>query len=373
MSNELKENTMTTTELKTEIIKYNAAYRNGLPSITDEQYDMLLEDLKSMVPENEYKAFRETLMEKDGKIVHPYAMGSLSKFKYEEPENLKAWLESHIHTGLNVSAKVDGISCRLHYSNGKLESATTRGDGRKGEDISDKIKHVNHIPAEINLVGEVDIRGELVILEKDFEDLADKFANPRNATAGIMNRKDWSEDQISKVSFVAYTIFGDKFTKKEQFEQLEANGFYTAWNKTITPTEIYTKTAKSFDQFNDELRSYVKQMFPYGTDGIVLSDDDYRNENVLIPENQIAFKVNESIADSTVIGIEWTGPSKDGKFVPVALLDPVELAGTIVSKASLYNVDFVTKHQVLPGSSVKVLKSGEIIPKIIEVNGFKIY
>lgn len=360
---------MTTAELKSKILSANAAYREGNPVMADQEFDDLCDELRSSLSFEDWTKFRSTLFEKAGKVKHPYPMGSLEKFKAEEPENLEKWLNGHITTGLNISAKVDGISCRLHYENGSLVSATTRGDGSRGENITDKIFSVNYVPKSIYDKNILDIRGELVILEKDFEGL--DFANPRNATAGIVGRKDATED-LKKITFVAYTVFGDRFTKKEQFEFLERNGFYVAWNKTITPTEVYTLTAESFERFNEELRCYVKQPFPYGVDGLVMSDDSYRNEDKLIPENQIAYKINESIADSVVVGIEWTGPSKDGKFVPVALLDPVELAGTIVQKASLYNVDFITKNDIRPGANVKVLKSGEIIPKIVEVNGRKI-
>lgn len=360
---------MDSTELKQKILSANKAYREGNPTMSDSEFDSLCESLQKQIPENDFKAFRQTLFEKSGKIVHPYPMGSLAKFKYEEPENVCAWINEHVDNALNVSAKVDGISCRLHYSNGKLESGTTRGDGTKGEDITDKIRFVKKIPSVIDVPGEVDIRGELVILSEDFEALSNDFANPRNATAGIMNRKDWNEKQIACVTFVAYTIFGDKFTKKEQFEVLERNSFFVAWHKSFSIAELQIKTARSFKNFNEELRGYVKQFYPYGTDGLVLSDDDYRNEAVLIPENQIAFKVNESAAETQVIDIDWSGPSKDGKFVPICIIDPVEIAGTIVSKCSLYNIDFITKNDVRPGTYVTICKFGEIIPGIIKVNG----
>lgn len=362
---------MDTNELKTKILSANAAYRAGNPIMEDQVFDDLCDELQKQLPEDEWTKFRSTLFETAGKVKHPYAMGSLAKYKYEEPATVCAWINEHISNALNISAKVDGISCRLHYENGKLVSATTRGDGTKGENITDKIFKVKRIPRTINVPGTVDIRGELVMLDSDFEDYADKYANPRNFTAGVMGRKEVT-DEVSKISFVAYTIFGDKYTKAEQFKILEDNGFLTAWHKSFTIAELQIKTAKGFQNFNDELRGYVKQILPYGTDGLVLSDDDYRNEDVLIPENQIAFKVNESAAETTLIDIQWTGPSKDGKFVPVGILEPVEIAGTIVSKVSLYNIDFVTKNEVLPGKKVRVIKSGEIIPKLIEVDGKKI-
>lgn len=357
-------------DLKESILKWNEAYRSGEALVSDQEFDAACEKLQSQMDEVEWAKFRSKLFEKAGKVKHPYPMGSLAKFKYEEPATVCAWINEHVPTALNVSAKVDGISCRLHYSEGKLCSATTRGDGLKGENITEKIfAGIKEVPKQIQEKGEVDIRGELVILDEDFEGL--DFANPRNATAGIIGRKEVSED-LKKISFVAYTVFGDKFTKKQQFEVLEKNGFFVAWHKSFSVAELQVKTAKGFEKFNEELRSYVKQSLPYGTDGLVLSDDSYRNEPVLIPESQVAFKVNESAAETQILDISWTGPSKDGKFVPVAILDPVEIAGTIVSKVSLYNLDFLTKNRLVPGTKVKVVKSGEIIPKIVEVRGEKI-
>jgi len=350
--------------LKQKIVSANSAYRSGNTIISDQEYDDLCDELQNQLSEEEWTQFRSTLFETAGKVKHPYAMGSLAKFKYEESETLCAWINEHVNNALNVSAKVDGISCRLHYENGKLVSATTRGDGFKGENITDKIFKVKQIPRAIDIWGTVDIRGELVILDDDFAGL--DFANARNATAGIVGRKEVTDD-LKHITFVAYTIFGKKFTKKEQFEILERNGFFTAWHKSFTVVELQVKTAKGFQNFNDELRDYVKQPLPYGIDGLVLSDDDYRNEDVLIPENQIAFKVNESVAETTVIDVEWGSPSKNGRLSPVAILDPVEIAGTVVSRATLNNVDFIKKLGVKYGSRVLVSKQGEIIPAIVKI------
>ena len=354
------------TSLKEKILSANAAYRAGNPIMEDQAFDDLCDELQKQLPEDEWTKFRSTLFETAGKVKHPYAMGSLAKYKYEEPATVCTWINEHVSNALNISAKVDGISCRLHYENGKLVSATTRGDGTKGENITDKIFKVKRIPRTIDVPGTVDIRGELVMLDSDFEDYADKYANPRNFTAGVMGRKEVT-DEVSKISFVAYTIFGDKYTKSEQFKILENNGFLTAWHKSFTIAELQIKTAKGFENFNDELRGYVKQGFPYGVDGLVLSDDDYRNEDVLIPENQIAFKVNESAAETTVIDVQWGEPSKNGRLSPVAILETVEIAGTSVSRATLNNLDFIEKMGVKYGSKVLVSKQGEIIPTIVKV------
>lgn len=353
-------------DLKHKITAANKAYREGNTIMSDIEFDTLCEELQKLLSIEEWAVFRSTLFETAGKVKHPYAMGSLSKMKYEEPEAVCTWINEHVENALNVSAKVDGISLRVRYENGKIVSGTTRGNGTKGENVTDKILVVRSIPHEIDLPGIIDIRGELVMFENDFEEYADKYANPRNFVAGIFGRKEITND-LSKISFVAYTIFGKQFTKKEQFEILERNRFTTAWHKSFPIAELQVKTARGFQNFNDELRSYVKQRLPYGIDGLVLSDDDYRNENVLIPEGQVAFKVNESTAETTVIDVQWGEPSKNGRLSPVAILEKVEIAGTSVSHATLNNLDFIEKMGVKYGSKVLVSKQGEIIPTIVKV------
>ena len=359
---------MNTEILKNKILEANAAYRKGNPIMTDQEYDDLCDEVKGNVGNEEWTVFRSSLFETAGKVKHPFAMGSLEKLKYEEPQAVCRWINEHVNDSLNISAKIDGISCRLHYENHKLVSATTRGDGFKGENITDKIFHVKGVPLTIVDSEPMDIRGELVIFKDVFaEKYSDEFANPRNTTAGFIGRKDVNPGELNDISFVAYTIFGRKYTKKEQFYHLKKNGFDTAWHKSISIPELQVMSAISFDRVNDELKSYVKKDFPYETDGIVLSDDNYRNEDELIPENQCAFKVNDSVHETTVIGVDWGEPSKAGRMSPVLIVDPVEIDGTMVSRVTGNNLDFMEKMDIRCGSVVKIIKSGQIIPKIIEV------
>ena len=184
-------------DIKKKIVEANKAYREGQSFLTDQEYDDLLESLKTEMSEEEYEEFVSTLNEGsieknvDGKVKHPYIMGSLDKIKYEEPEVVLKWIKDNIKNMLSVSAKVDGISSRAEYKNGNLVSLTTRGDGYFGQDITSKAKYVKGLHESIvsggleNFTGS--IRGELVIMREDFESIKDKYANPRNACAGIMN------------------------------------------------------------------------------------------------------------------------------------------------------------------------------------------
>lgn len=346
--------------LRQTIVAANKTYREGHPTMSDADFDALLEQYHSLVAEDVFSEFVDSLHEVSGKIKHPFVMGSLNKLKAEEPETVISFISKNVKGSLNISAKVDGISCRLHYENGRLVSASTRGDGTFGEDLTDKIAFVKNAKQEITDTSTLDIRGELVILKSDFEQVSDKFANPRNATAGIMNRKDWTADEMSLVSFVPYTILGSAYRKREQFSKLEEIGFKTAWHIDIAKADI-DKTIV------EKLLSFLKQNFEYEIDGLVISDSDYINEDKYRPDSQAAFKANQLIAVTKVIDVEFVGPSKNGQFVPVACLEPVELGGTIVSRATCHNLDYLEANHIQYGSVVKVLKSGDIIPKIIDV------
>jgi len=354
---------MKSEELKVKIIEANKAYRIGDPIMSDQQFDDLVESYQKLVTPAEYEAFRNSLHESKGKVKHPFVMGSLDKMKYEEPENLFKFYKRYITHGLNVSAKIDGISCRLHYTNGKLVSASTRGDGYEGEDITDKIKHVKLVPQSICLdPKEIDIRGELVILKDDFARMTG-FKNPRNAAAGIMNRKDWNAADIRNISFIAYTILDANYTKEEQFGFLNAWGFTTAWNTTVKG---------QLDRFDaNELAAHLYEManknFEYETDGLVICDSRYYNETAYRPDACVAFKINQLVGETKVIDVSFDGPSKDGLFTPVAIVEPIDLGGATIERASLHNLDVLAKLGIKYGSKVKLMKSGDVIPKITEV------
>lgn len=359
---------MNAKDLKDKIISANKAYRSGNPVMSDQEFDDLCDEYQKLVSEDEWNEFRNSLHEIKGKVKHPFIMGSLDKLKFEEPEEVKKFVDAC--PKLNVSAKIDGISCRLHYENGKLVSASTRGDGIWGEDLTDKIKFVKGIPQVLGTgkFGDeyetIDIRGELVILKSDFAKMSG-FANPRNAVAGIMGRKDWNQEDIKNVSFVAYTILGDKFTKEAQFAMLEAwGGFNVAWHKEFFTHELLHKSSEEVSRILFELTS---QDFEYETDGLVICDNNYINEAKYRPDNCKAFKINQLSASTRLLDVVFEGPSKNGLHVPVGILEPVELGGAVISRVSLYNVDFIEQMNLKYGSKVEILRSGDVIPKLVRV------
>ena len=360
--------------LKNKIIQANKAYRSGNAIISDIEYDKLLEQYKQTISINEFEKFTNTLnegvIEYGEKIKHPFIMGSLSKLKYESPDEIDQFIDKYCNDGINVSAKVDGISCRLHYENGILISASTRGNGIEGILITDKIKYVKCIPQILGtgkLSGKynaIDIRGELVILKDDFTKMSG-FANPRNACAGIMNRKDFRPEDVSNVTFVAYTILGKEFPKDEQFALLESwGGFKVAWNKSYSSKYWFKDRGRSAA---DEFFNLVQQDFEYEVDGLVVCSTKYINEDKYKPDACIAFKTNQLTAVTRVVDVEFYGPSKDGFFIPVSILEPVELGGSTISKASLHNLNFMNSKNIKYGSKVMIVKGGDIIPGVVSV------
>lgn len=357
-------------ELKQKISNANEAYRNGKPFMSDDEYDALLEQLEKAVPKDEYNEFRDTLNEgvlitsDKKKIKHPFVVGSLDKLKYEEPEELNKFIKKCLKTGLNVSAKIDGLSGIVHYKNGKLVSLGTRGNGHEGEDITDKAKYIKHMPQSIHTSDEdVYVRGELVILHDDFENVAGTAA--RNAVSGLVGRKDWRPADIKNVTFVAYTVLGDKLTKAEQFEFLDSNRFMTAEHVDLSLEDL--EKINEDEGIAEHLFALASKSRQYDTDGLVISDKTYRNEDEYRPEMQRAFKINQMKFDTKLIDIEWQGPQKNGAFVPVGILEPVDCNGVIVSRCTLHNIDFIEEKGLKLGSVVSIVRSGDVIPTLIAV------
>lgn len=359
----LNVNTMNKEELKNKIVEANKKYRSGNPIMSDIEYDNLLEDYQKMVSNDEYTSFRNTLnegmIEYGKKIKHKYIAGSLNKIKYENPDDIRKFISKNVKNKLSVSAKIDGLSGIATYKNGKLVEFATRGNGTEGISVLDKAPYIKHLPQEIKIMDEIHIRGEMVICKSEY----DKFEGDayRNIVAGIINRKEWKKEDVQNISFIAYTIMGDTYCKVTQFEELEYNGFTTAWHENYDIEECNS------EDFIEQLFDLANQYYDYQTDGLVLSDSEYFNENVKLPKNQVAFKTNQQTAETRLIDVEWQGPSKDGRHNILGILEPVEISGVTVSACTLHNIDFIKKSGVKIGDIIKLTRSGDVVPKFISV------
>lgn len=346
--------------LKSKIISANDAYRTGNSIMSDAEYDELLEQYEKSVSEAEYSKFRNSLnegsVESGSKLVHKYIMGSLDKIKNIDHKALNDFIKTKVKNRLNISAKVDGISSVAQYVNGKLVSFASRGDGYKGVSFMNKAPHIKGLKQEIDYRDEMFIRGELVILNSEE---IDSDTNYRNVCAGYMNSKTWDPEDIKKVSFIPYTILGDSFTKNQQFELIEKLGFNCAWHMNID---------KNMPDLMNVLTEYAKMSHDYTCDGLVLIDENAYNEiNEYRPSNSKALKINELTGTTRVADISWEGPTKDGFLIPVLNLEPLELGGAVISRATGSNLDVLEKLGIKYGSVVKITKSGDIIPHVDEV------
>lgn len=355
--------------LKNKVKEANAKYRAGIPMMTDQEYDDLLEQLKGMMDEGKFNSLISTLNEgaietnSDGKVKHPYIMGSMEKIKAESPDGVKKWIGENIKTKMSISAKVDGISCRATFKNGTLIGIYSRGDGYFGMDFTPKAKYIKCLPTKLNYNFSGDVRGELVCFKSDFESIKDKYSNPRNFVAGCLNRKEFNVDEVSLVTFVPYTIFGGAYTKAEQFLLLSKMGFRVVDNISISKSDIG-------DDINDVLFNQTTKWMDdldYEIDGLIICDETWKNEDKYRPDGAKAYKVNLGVGVTKVIGFDWGTPSANGRMVPVAILEPISLCGTIVKRVTCCNLSYLERMGIEIGKTVKIRKSGDIIPQVVEV------
>ena len=353
---------MSKEEIKQKIVEANEAYRFGNAIMSDLEFDKLVEEFQQKWPD-EYDEFRDSLNEKsdDDKVKHAYVCGSLNKTKYDEPKTVTDFIKKYCPKKISISAKLDGLSGIAKYSNGKLVSFATRGDGYSGSDLMSKAPYVKGLCKTLPepFVGDITIRGELVLKFKDYDEFCktNDCSNPRNAVAGLMNQKEFKAEDISKVSFVAYTILGPAYAKDCQFKLLESFGFETAWNivEDVEDNEV------------EKLFNYATQKFEMETDGLVISSPDYKNEDAYRPKAQVAFKTNLQSAITKIIDIDWSSISKDGYICPVAILEPVQLGGVMLSRVTLHNSDIMEKLNIDFGDTIEIVRSGDVIPRILKV------
>lgn len=363
---------LTYQQLRDRIVALNDSYRKGNPEVSDEEYDTLLETFKNLSTPDDYIELRESLFSKleDNKIKHRFIMGSLEKIKAEDADSYKDWAKDYISENEStlVMAKVDGMSVRLKYKCGFLSEAASRGDGEFGQNILDKVKYL--VPSKIDAIYKsIEIRGELVIFKKDFEALQEDsnwaFKNPRNATVGIIGKKDYSDD-LKYVSFVPYEIISingrrPDFGRYVQLSILKvACGFDNVVKHDIFKGLDNEKLQQIYEDFKD--------VCPYDIDGLVLCNKNFIHiKDEKLPTGIIAYKNNSLTASSTIIDVDWGMPSKDGKLVPVAVISPIELGGAIISRVTCYNAKYILDNGLAYGDNVIILKSGDIIPKIVQI------
>jgi DNA ligase (NAD+) len=355
-------------ELEKLILHHKERYYQGRAEISDESYDRLEEELKSLDPENpvlQLVGFKQG--EAASKVEHQKKMLSLDK-TYDQ-KDLAKWIGKEDVLSI---FKIDGSSCSLLYENGHLVMAKTRGDGVWGENITKKAIFIPEIPKSVPRKGSFEVRGEVFCVEKNFFALSkemeelklEKPSSQRNIVAGLLGRKE-NVQLCRHLSFQAFDLIDNQKFKKEheKLDALKATGF-------ITPDYVIHKGSKDLEARIIEARDFMASG-DYLIDGLVFVYDDLQvhaelGETSHHPRYKMAFKFAGETKVAMINAIEW-GVSRNGTLTPVALIEPTELSGAMISRVTLHNFGMVQSFSLKPGDRIEIIRSGEVIPKFLGV------
>lgn len=375
-------------ELKQVIRDNNEAYYvYDSPVITDFEYDELFRELRRLEEEFPLLITKDSPTQKVGgktaegfkEYKHKYRLYSLDNSN--NYDDLKKWYERILKENsknddidLVVELKIDGLSCALSYENGELKIAATRGNGIVGENITENVKNIKGIPLKLSKPINIEVRGEVYMPVSSFERLNEdnvskgikEFANPRNAAAGSLRQLNSQITAQRDLHFFAYTaITEDKGLFSTHFESLKL------LNELGFSTNSNCKLVKGINPVIELCEYWATERFnlDYATDGMVIKINDINTQNELgytsrAPKWATAFKFPPEEVWTKLEGIELS-VGKTGAVTPVALLTPVQLAGTVVKRASLHNFDEINRLGINIGNEVLIKKAAEIIPKVI--------
>ena len=378
-------------ELRELLHKHNHNYYiKNAPEISDIEFDTLmreLQELEALHPEldDENSPTRRVgsdLTKEFVQVAHKYPMLSLGN-TYSKAE--VADFYDRVKRALNedfeicCELKFDGTSISLTYENGKLVRAVTRGDGEKGDDVTANVKTIRSVPLVLSGNGypeSFEIRGEILMPWEVFDELnAERsrqgeqlFANPRNAASGTIKLQDSSIVAKRRLDAFLYYMLGEELPADGHYENLQCAA---QWGFKVSDATRKCKTLDEIYEFIDHFDVARKEL-PYATDGVVLKVNSLRQQRNLgytskSPRWAIAYKFQAERALTRLNEVTYQ-VGRTGVVTPVANLDPVQLSGTIVKRASLHNADIIEKLDLYIGDMVYVEKGGEIIPKITGVD-----
>ena len=357
------------------------------PTATDLEYDSLMKELEALEKEYPELVLPNTPTQKVGAflkldldtITHKNQMMSLANaFSYDELREFDERIEKTIGTKVSYTCelKIDGIASTVHYQNGLLVLGATRGNGITGENITKNMLTIDVLPKVLKDYLDLEVRGEVYMSKVVFEKLNDErtslglalFANPRNAAGGSLRQLDAEVTKQRQLEHFAYTLVNpekyDIHYQSDVMKFLKEQGFNV--NPYYQKCETIEDVIKYIEDFKDK-----RKMLPYETDGIVIKVDnlDLYEEigyTVKVPKWAIAYKFPAEIVVTKLRDIMFT-VGRTGKIIPNAIMDPVIISGSTVSRATLNNEDFILSRDIRIGDYVKVRKAGEIIPEVVEV------
>lgn len=360
------------------------------PTISDYEFDTKLKELQDLeVKHPEYFDENSPTQRVGGAITknfetvpHEYRMYSLDN-SYSK-EDLLDWekraqkILGEVPLEYVCELKYDGASISISYENGKLKRAVTRGDGFQGDDVTSNIKTIKAVPIKLkgDFPEKFDIRGEIILPFAGFEKMNQElieigetpYANPRNTASGSLKLQDSAEVAKRPLDCLLYSLIGNNLPIKTHFEGLEKA---RQWGFKV-PKQSHL--AKNMDEVLDFINHWDKHRheMPYETDGVVVKINNIHQQEELgytakSPRWAIAYKFKAEQVSTELNSISYQ-VGRTGAITPVANLEPVQLAGTVVKRASLHNADQIEKLDIRIGDTVFVEKGGEIIPKIIDVD-----
>ncbi len=370
------------------LIKLNKHYYDlNKPLVNDNEYDQLKEDILFLEKKYDFLESENSPSKIVGfkpsktfkKVFHRVPMLSLSNAFDEEDlvnfeKKINNFLDQKSSNELEYSAepKIDGISASLIFKKGKFIMGLSRGDGKEGEDITNNLMTIDDIPKNIsaeNFPNEIDVRGEVFIQNSDFENLKDKFANPRNAASGSLRQKNSQDTKKIPLRFIAYTFgYVNNMEIKNQsnyLQQLSDWGFKTnPFNKTIKGIKNLMKNYQEIEKKRNEI--------DFDIDGIVYKVNNFNLQKRLgnvanSPRWAIAHKFSANKGISKILNIEIQ-LGRTGALTPVAKIKPINIGGVVVSNATLHNEDEIIRKDIRIGDIVVVERAGDVIPHIIEVD-----
>lgn len=379
-------------ELRNLIDQYNQAYYlKDNPNVSDFEYDALMNELKMLELENpEYddpnspsRRVGGAVLDIFQKVIHSSPLLSLDNaYNADDLKAFDSRIRKEIGSDVSytVEYKIDGLTVALLYDNGRLVRGATRGDGYTGEDVTENVKTIKSLPLTINHKEPLEVRGEVFLSKDSFVRLNEKqnllgkapFANPRNAAAGSLRQLDSKIAAARSLDIYVFDILSgldtlDATNQEDAFKQLGTWGFNTA-------------NLSRFDAIDDVIE-YTQQMIdirhglPYEIDGLVVKVNSFDARAKLgstakSPRWAIAYKFPAELA-STVIRDIQVQVGRTGVITPLAIFEPVLVAGSTIGKATLHNQDYIDEKDIRIGDTVYVQKAGDVIPAVVSVDQTK--
>jgi len=367
-------------ELEDQIKYHNEKFFNGESEITDAEFDTLVSQMKALDPTNPILLEVGSMPSWGRKVTHPSVMGSLNKITYDEEGKLSdviSWIRKNCKKSTVVSMpKIDGLAVRLMYNNGELMGAATRGNGTVGQDVKDNVLAIKSIPNSIEYTGMVELRGEIYMQRSVFSELREEKlstgekipANPRNMASGTLNQKDAKKTARSPLDFFCYDVLlseSDFTTEvaKSDFALEHLSEFIYVSQTECSNVEDILFEIEHWEEMRADLN--------YDIDGLVFSIKDIEQQESLgwtgkCPNGKVAFKFKPEQAKTTLKHINWQ-LGRTGRLTPVAIIDPVSLAGTVVDSPTLHNYSQIMLKNIAIGDELLIEKAGDIIPQVVRV------